>query len=438
MKTLTERSKVNNSPTLLDHIEKIVRLSGKRSKEIEKREQNKEELKKHLILIMKTLKMSRYEALVFSHILNKSGSNAVTPELLAKSLNCSHIRLLKYMDYVDKLEEKGLILKFNGRYQDRSPYYYVPLNVINSLRKGTLPTLERFYNLDAEGYFIKQGEIFTSRREYEISHEHFINTINLLIEDNLHLNFCRLVKDYDLCSNDLIFFLRLCKFLVINGEDGFDLEAFDNLKAFFKNDLIFSKISVELKKGKGPLFEKELIEHVNDKGFRNTKMVQITTKARKELLADYELKNQIRTRFHHDIIKCEQLKEKQLFYNKEEANMVSRLTSLLGNENYNSIVNRLSESNMRTGFACLFSGPPGTGKTETAYQLAKITNRGIIPVEISESKSAWFGESEKIIKDIFVHYRKEVKRAEKSGENIPMIQLCLFAVKKQIIKAVPG
>ena len=46
MKTLTERSKVNNSPTLLDHIEKIVRLSGKRSKEIEKREQNKEELKK--------------------------------------------------------------------------------------------------------------------------------------------------------------------------------------------------------------------------------------------------------------------------------------------------------------------------------------------------------------------------------------------------------
>jgi len=30
---------------------------------------------------------------------------------------------------------------------------------------------------------------------------------------------------------------------------------------------------------------------------------------------------------------------------------------------------------MRKGFACLFSGTPGTGKTETAYQIARETGR---------------------------------------------------------------
>jgi SpoVK/Ycf46/Vps4 family AAA+-type ATPase len=60
---------------------------------------------------------------------------------------------------------------------------------------------------------------------------------------------------------------------------------------------------------------------------------------------------------------------------------------------------------MRTGFACLFSGPPGTGKTETAYQIARETGRDLLMVNIAETKSMWFGESEKRIKALFDRYR---------------------------------
>jgi DNA helicase TIP49 (TBP-interacting protein) len=52
---------------------------------------------------------------------------------------------------------------------------------------------------------------------------------------------------------------------------------------------------------------------------------------------------------------------------------------------------------MRKGFACLFTGEPGTGKTETAYQIARQTGRDIMLVDIAGSKSMWFGESEKQI-----------------------------------------
>jgi SpoVK/Ycf46/Vps4 family AAA+-type ATPase len=67
---------------------------------------------------------------------------------------------------------------------------------------------------------------------------------------------------------------------------------------------------------------------------------------------------------------------------------------------------------MRCGFACIFYGSPGTGKTETVLQLARMTGRNIMQVNISEVKSCWVGESEKNIKAIFDRYREQAKKAK--------------------------
>jgi len=72
----------------------------------------------------------------------------------------------------------------------------------------------------------------------------------------------------------------------------------------------------------------------------------------------------------------------------------------------------LVKSGMRTGFACLFSGAPGTGKTETARQVARATGRGIVQVDIANTKSMWFGQSEKQIKEVFNRYRAAVKSSD--------------------------
>ena len=63
-------------------------------------------------------------------------------------------------------------------------------------------------------------------------------------------------------------------------------------------------------------------------------------------------------------------------------------------------------------------GAPGTGKTETVYQIAKETGRQILHVDISSAKSCWFGESEKITKKIFTDYKQLCKaaRSEKDGK----------------------
>jgi len=66
------------------------------------------------------------------------------------------------------------------------------------------------------------------------------------------------------------------------------------------------------------------------------------------------------------------------------------------------------------GFSCLFYGSPGTGKTETVLQLAKQTGRNIFMVDISSTKSMWFGESEKKIKEIFNKYRNSLTQHDKA------------------------
>lgn len=69
----------------------------------------------------------------------------------------------------------------------------------------------------------------------------------------------------------------------------------------------------------------------------------------------------------------------------------------------------MKESGFRCGFACLFYGEPGTGKTETVLQLARQTGRDILQVNVSQIKSMWVGESEKNIKQLFDNYRAKVK-----------------------------
>jgi SpoVK/Ycf46/Vps4 family AAA+-type ATPase len=130
--------------------------------------------------------------------------------------------------------------------------------------------------------------------------------------------------------------------------------------------------------------------------------------AKKELLSELTGKRNYRK----DLILFDKINPKKMFYNAKEAESIQKLNSLLQEENYRKIQNRLDGKGMRKGFACLFSGGPGTGKTETAWQIARETKRNVMMVDIADTKSMWYGESEKKIKEIFDTYRTAVDNSE--------------------------
>jgi SpoVK/Ycf46/Vps4 family AAA+-type ATPase len=61
---------------------------------------------------------------------------------------------------------------------------------------------------------------------------------------------------------------------------------------------------------------------------------------------------------------------------------------------------------MPKGFAVLFTGGAGCGKTAGAYELARRTGRDVFAVDMSQLKSKWVGDSEKIVKGVFNTYRE--------------------------------
>lgn len=103
-------------------------------------------------------------------------------------------------------------------------------------------------------------------------------------------------------------------------------------------------------------------------------------------------------------ILCKDIKEKTLFYNEENQKDISRLESIIKEENYFALRKRLSDKNLAKGLTVILYGPPGTGKTETVMQLARQTSRDIYHLNIEQVKSCWVGESEKNIKSIFKAY----------------------------------
>jgi SpoVK/Ycf46/Vps4 family AAA+-type ATPase len=112
------------------------------------------------------------------------------------------------------------------------------------------------------------------------------------------------------------------------------------------------------------------------------------------------------------LIYPDKINKTKLFYNPSEKLQLNPIVKSMSHRAFSDLQNRLKTNKVNTGVTTLLYGEPGTGKTETVYQLAKKYNRPIYKVEIADTKSMWFGESQKLVKKIFTDYY-EYKKKEK-------------------------
>ena len=112
------------------------------------------------------------------------------------------------------------------------------------------------------------------------------------------------------------------------------------------------------------------------------------------------------------LLAYDKIAEKKLFFSGELKEQLSLLSNSLSEEHYKALCTRLEENRLPKGIAVLLYGEPGTGKTESVMQIARATGRAIMHVDISATKTCWFGESEKLIKKVFTDYRRLCEKSK--------------------------
>ncbi|MDD7417408.1 MAG: ATP-binding protein [Treponemataceae bacterium] len=178
-------------------------------------------------------------------------------------------------------------------------------------------------------------------------------------------------------------------------------------------------VATEMMEESHELFQKGLVEFT-EKGNLADARFTLSDKGKKLVLGEkaFLFEDAINDK---NLIKTDFIKEKKLFYSPENQKEIDRLKAALQEEKLKGIQERLKDDGLPVGVAILLYGAPGTGKTESVMQIAKETGRSIVHVDISEAKSAWFGESEKRIKKIFTSYKNSCEIAERRGELMPIL-----------------
>ncbi len=259
------------------------------------------------------------------------------------------------------------------------------------------------------GLFGELEDIFEQRQDNELTFETMTAKIHSLFEDNPQIEFVQNVQIQGFDTEDEMLLVLFSHLYVNNNDDNI---GYHDLDFLYDNKREWNRVKEELSRGSHELFGYEYIEYNNDDGMVDRDSFRMTQKAKDKLFGELSLSNRQRKSRHEDLIQCEKIAEKQLFYGQSIQSQIDELGQLLENAHYQEIHTRMKESGFRCGFTCLFYGAPGTGKTETVLQLARKTGRDIMQVNISQIKSCWVGESEKNIKNIFDAYRERVKKSD--------------------------
>ena len=385
--------------TLLQAIERVVELSedSKMSKEFMRK------AKPEIQLLAKSYGITERQAVLFCVCMER-GPRRVDYNDLASYLDIKKISALSFAGDIDALVRRRLLKYRDVKDEDD---FDIPTAVIRCLKHNEVYQMPRRTGLDCAELFELLYQWFEDLNDDAISPGELQEELQTLFDDNRQVGFVQRLRQYHLSEEDEMMVALFCHCLV-NADDN-DIR-FGQIESLYSTKADFNNAKVSLRSGEHRLMKAKLIEHRCEDGIAATTRFCLTEDAKRNLLA--EMKISTTEEKLADVIKSKDLTEKKMFYVKENGQQVGELQSLLMPGKYSEIHRRMQLSGFRTGFACLFYGGPGTGKTETAYQLARQTGRDIMVVDVPQIKSKWVGDSEKNIKALFDRYREQVKRAK--------------------------
>ena len=346
--------------------------------------------KPHLDFLCENLQINQTGAALYAIMANLYNGDNISITRLAEHLNYKCIKILSYTNELELLEQKDLIhINWgNDNYHSKIRRklgiisFDLRFTTLDALRKGSYHKLIPTKNLAIDKFFLQLEQLFEDLSYNRQSYKNMETKIKNLLQDNDHLLFVQKINKQALNYESLLILLFFFHCSVNHDESEITLGEMESL---FDHSSDFVQSKRLLRTGNHDLLKRELIENTCSDGFSDDTAFCLTEAVKNEYLV--ELNNLLPNIPTKDLKRYNSISAKNLFYPEKTRLAIEELTSLLQPEYFLDVQKRLSENSMRTGFACLFSGSPGTGKTETAYQVARLTRRDIMHVDISDTKS---------------------------------------------------
>lgn len=365
-----------------------------------------EEALKEVILELE--KLSKYlnctplQSALFTAVFSKSVNSSVDFDDIRRFFDIDTIDAQLLQNDFEQLTKTNFLELTDSRRRDN---YIIPKEILSAIHnnmpigklKQEQKEITRYDFVTTIGEWVEDNDIKTNELLRRMKEEE---------EKSKALSFVKTVKKMIPDGRNRVMFYDICYDFISSRRRVSDINA-------TLND-IFDSVSERFMWGKQlmqkehELIQLDLIEIEPERLFSDADM-KLTEKGRKLFLEDdFELFTDEKNKDKR-LIYPEDIPEKPLFYDDELSRQLNLLKENLQEERFSELQKRLEEQSLSKGVAAIFHGLPGTGKTETAMQIAKATGRPVCHVDIAGSKSCWFGESEKLIKRIFTDYAEQCK-----------------------------
>ena len=402
---LSEDKNVRTQAACLNRIFRKVNVDGLSAESIG-------ELKEDMDYIGGCFNIAPEHTALLAAILEKSSTcNKMDEEDLADYLGCTNIEFIRYHGALREMERAGII---QTRTRMGNRVFRVSPEAVKAVEENCefkpLPTT----GLETDEIFSRLRKVFQAFREDTLDADSLLEEAEALVNSNPEQVFCKKVLDsplYGECSRtERRMFYYMCHRYVTHGDKSVPIEMLTNFIDPMEDDELLKR---RIARERMPMQQNGLVTFAMEDGFADTDSLALSDKVREEFFSEVELAPEDKV-LHRDIVSAESIQPKKLFFNADEDAQVARLAGLLDEENFIKVQSRLTSCGMRKGFNVIFYGAPGTGKTASAYELARQTGRDIFRVDMSKLKSKWVGDSEKSVKGLFNIYRSLCKTSKKA------------------------
>ncbi|MDE6521609.1 MAG: ATP-binding protein [Muribaculaceae bacterium] len=378
-----------------------------------------EECKESIDYLTERLGLTRRQVVIVA-ILCEVGES-MSWRQLGKFLGLSRLKTMTLTPDIENLRDKRWIYQcgaqeMNGCFQGFKLVY----GIITAFRHNQPFVPEKIEGLSLQAFVDRLVKYVRKEcRDGNISTEENHRWMLQLTEANTHLALCDIIMNLVEDSSRLLLLMAVADYARFAGKENEGLRLTD-IAAWLEDEDDFDEMTIALQDGSQELIRLGYLSHACQNGMVDTELFQLTEKGKEKLLSGYKIhfrKERILNAKDRNLLKHTEIKAKTLYYNEAEQNQIERLKVLMHKKGLKDVQKRLNACGMRKGIACLFYGSPGTGKTESVFQLARETGRDIFQVDIAGLRDKWVGESEKNIKRVFDNYR----RLCNASRNIPIL-----------------